>query len=63
MVTSSALPPDDPELVAARELGIPVRKRSQWLPEVTAGHDLVSGVRVGPTLRLAPRTAAVVREE
>jgi beta-galactosidase len=28
-----------------------------------AGHDLVSGVRVGPTLRLAPRTAAVVREE
>jgi beta-galactosidase len=27
-----------------------------------SGHDLVSGVDVGPTLRLAPRTAAVVRE-
>ena len=27
-----------------------------------AGHDLVSGADVGPTLRLAPRTAAVVRE-
>jgi beta-galactosidase len=27
-----------------------------------AGHDLVSGADVGPTLHLAPRTAAVVRE-
>ena len=27
-----------------------------------SGHDLVSGVDVGPTLRLARRTAAVVRE-
>ncbi len=42
VVTSSALPADDPELVAARDLGIPVRKRSQWLPEVTAGHDLIA---------------------
>ncbi|MGF7237490.1 MAG: UDP-N-acetylmuramate--L-alanine ligase [Frankia sp.] len=42
VVASSALPADDPELLAARELGIPVRKRSQWLPEVTAGHDLVA---------------------
>jgi len=26
------------------------------------GHDLASGVEVGPTVRLAPHTAAVVRE-
>jgi beta-galactosidase len=28
-----------------------------------AGYDLVSSLDVGPTVRLAPLTAAVVREE
>lgn len=42
VVVSSALPEDDPELVAARELGLAVRKRAQFLPELTAGHDLLA---------------------
>ncbi len=42
VVASSALPDGHPELVAARRLGIPIRRRSEWLPELTAGHDLVA---------------------
>ncbi|MCM3883769.1 UDP-N-acetylmuramate--L-alanine ligase [Frankia sp. R82] len=42
VVASSALADDHPEIVAARELGLPVRRRSQWLPELTAGYRLVA---------------------
>ncbi|MCK9893865.1 UDP-N-acetylmuramate--L-alanine ligase [Frankia sp. AgB32] len=42
VVASSALPDDHPEIVAARALGLPVRRRSEWLPELTAGHRLVA---------------------
>jgi UDP-N-acetylmuramate--alanine ligase len=42
VVASSALPDDHPEIVAARALGLPVRRRSAWLPELTAGYRLVA---------------------
>ncbi|MFL6153541.1 MAG: beta-galactosidase [Ornithinibacter sp.] len=66
-VAPAAVPPAGVEVVRRRS------GQGSWLfvlnhtdehREVdAAGHDLVSGVRVGPSLRLAPRTAAVVREE
>jgi beta-galactosidase len=66
-VAPAAVPPAGVEVVRRRST------EGRWLfvlnhtdehREVdVVGHDLVSGVRVGPTLRLAPRTAAVVREE
>ncbi|AEH10410.1 MULTISPECIES: UDP-N-acetylmuramate--L-alanine ligase [Protofrankia] len=42
VVASSAFPDGHPELLAARRRGLPVRRRSQWLPELTAGYDLVA---------------------
>jgi UDP-N-acetylmuramate--alanine ligase len=42
VIVSSAVKPDNPELVRAAALGIPVRKRGDWLPELTAGHELVA---------------------
>ncbi|ADP80414.1 UDP-N-acetylmuramate/alanine ligase [Pseudofrankia inefficax] len=42
VVASSALPDDHPEIVAARAAGLPVRRRSDWLPELTAGYRLVA---------------------
>lgn len=42
VVVSSAVPDDNPEVVAARERGIPVYKRNRWLPEITRGYDLVA---------------------
>jgi UDP-N-acetylmuramate--alanine ligase len=42
VVASSALPDSHPEIVAARRLGLPVRRRSDWLPEVTAPYRLVA---------------------
>ncbi|WP_250285328.1 Mur ligase domain-containing protein [Frankia sp. CiP1_Cm_nod2] len=42
VVASSAFPDDHPELLAAHRRGLPVRRRSQWLPELTAGYDLVA---------------------
>ncbi|WP_163547354.1 UDP-N-acetylmuramate--L-alanine ligase [Candidatus Frankia nodulisporulans] len=42
VVASSALADDHPEIVAARELGLPVRRRSEWLPELTADYRLVA---------------------
>ncbi|MEX5706959.1 UDP-N-acetylmuramate--L-alanine ligase [Parafrankia sp. FMc6] len=42
VVASSALRDDHPEIIAARELGIPVRRRSDWLPELTAPYRLVA---------------------
>ncbi|WP_239312203.1 UDP-N-acetylmuramate--L-alanine ligase [Frankia sp. Cj3] len=42
VVASSAFPDDHPELLAARRAGIPVRRRGDWLPELTAGYDLLA---------------------
>ncbi len=42
VVASSAFPDDHPELLAARRRGIPIRRRSEWLPELTADYDLVA---------------------
>ena len=37
LVVTSAMPKDHPELVRARELGLPVIRRAEALGEVTAG--------------------------
>ncbi len=37
VVVSSAIPPDNPEVAAARARGIPVRKRPAWLGEMMTG--------------------------
>lgn len=42
VVVTSAVLPNHPELMAARELGLPVVKRAQALGEVTAGRDCVA---------------------
>ena len=42
VVVTSAVPPNHPELLAARELGLPVVKRAQALGDVTAGRDCVA---------------------
>ncbi|WP_232304000.1 Mur ligase domain-containing protein [Pseudofrankia sp. DC12] len=42
VVASSALPDDHLEILAARAAGLPVRRRSDWLPELTAGYRLVA---------------------
>jgi UDP-N-acetylmuramate--alanine ligase len=41
LVVTSAMPKDHPELVRARELGVPVVRRAEALGEVTAGRELV----------------------
>ena len=41
LVVTSAMPKDHPELVRARELGIPVIRRAEALGEVTVGRELV----------------------
>ena len=41
VVVTSAMPKDHPELVRARELGVPVIRRAEALGEVTAGRELV----------------------
>jgi UDP-N-acetylmuramate--alanine ligase len=42
IVVTSAVPPNHPELLAARELGLPVVKRAQALGDVTAGRECVA---------------------
>jgi len=42
VVASSAFGDDHPELAAARAAGLPVRRRADWLPELTAGYRLVA---------------------
>ncbi len=42
VVVSSAVPDDNPEVVAARQKGIPVYKRDKWLPVITRGYDLIA---------------------
>ena len=41
LVVTSAMPKDHPEIVRARELGVPVVRRAEALGEVTAGRELV----------------------
>ncbi|MGE5102434.1 MAG: UDP-N-acetylmuramate--L-alanine ligase, partial [Deltaproteobacteria bacterium] len=41
VVVTSAMPKDHPELVRARELGVPVIRRAEALGEVTSGRELV----------------------
>jgi UDP-N-acetylmuramate--alanine ligase len=41
LVVTSAMPKDHPELVRARNLGVPVIRRAEALGEVTAGRELV----------------------
>src|ERR1700743_3030591 len=40
LVVTSAMPKDHPELVRAREIGVPVIRRAEALGEVTAGREL-----------------------
>jgi UDP-N-acetylmuramate--alanine ligase len=42
VVASSALPDSHPEVAAARAAGIPVRRRAEWLPELTRDYRLVA---------------------
>jgi UDP-N-acetylmuramate--alanine ligase len=42
LVVTSAMPKDHPELVRARELGIPVIRRAEALGEVTADRELIA---------------------
>lgn len=39
---SSAVHDDDPGVVAARKMGIPVLKRNEFLPELTAGYQTIA---------------------
>src|SRR4051812_19355748 len=41
LVVTSAMPKDHPELVRARELGVPVIRRAEALGEVTSDRELV----------------------
>jgi UDP-N-acetylmuramate--alanine ligase len=41
LVVTSAMPKDHPELVRAREIGVPVIRRAEALGEVTVGRELV----------------------
>ena len=42
LVVTSAMPKDHPELVRARELGVPVIRRAEALGEVTVGRELIA---------------------
>ncbi len=42
LLVSSAVPTDNPEVVAARQAGIPVLRRQDFLPQLTAGHRTVA---------------------
>lgn len=55
VVASSAVPDDDPEILAARRLGIPVWRRPQLLGELTAGIPTI-----GPTGTHGKTTSAAM---
>ena len=42
IVRSSAIRDEDPEVIAGKATGIPVLKRSDFLPEITAGKDTIA---------------------
>jgi len=42
VVRSSAVPDEDVDIVAARMAGVPVLKRREFLPDLTAQHDVVA---------------------
>jgi UDP-N-acetylmuramate--alanine ligase len=60
LVVTSAMPRDHPELVRARELGVPVVRRAEALGEVTAGRELVAVAGThGKTTTTVMTTAAL----
>jgi len=61
LVVTSAMPKDHPELLRAREIGVPVIRRAEALGEVTAGRELVgiSGTH-GKTTTTVMATMALV---
>jgi UDP-N-acetylmuramate--alanine ligase len=65
-VVTSAMPKDHPELVRARELGVPVIRRAEALGEVTAGRELVAIAgthgKTSTTVMTAAALAAAGRE-
>ncbi|KAK6936789.1 Mur ligase, N-terminal catalytic domain [Dillenia turbinata] len=42
VIVSSAIPPDNVEILYAKSLGIPVYKRGQWLGRTTEGYKLIA---------------------
>ncbi len=42
VLTSSAIPADNVELIAAQQRGIPVMRRNEFLPDMTAGYDTIA---------------------
>jgi UDP-N-acetylmuramate--alanine ligase len=62
VVASSALPDSHPEIVAARRLGLPVRRRSDWLPAVTAPYRLVAVAGSHGKTTTAAMLALVLRD-
>ncbi|MFW5713295.1 MAG: UDP-N-acetylmuramate--L-alanine ligase [Brevefilum sp.] len=42
VIRSSAIPDDNPEVIAAQEMGIPVMKRAEFLEELTADKDTLA---------------------
>lgn len=60
LVVTSAMPKDHPELVRARELGIPIVRRAEALGEATAGRELVAVAGThGKTTTTVMTTAAL----
>lgn len=66
LVVTSAMPKAHPELVRARELGVPVIRRAEALGEVTAGRELVGVAgthgKTTTTVMTATALAAAGRE-
>lgn len=66
LIVTSAMPKDHPELVRARELGVPVIRRAEALGEVTVGRELVAIAgthgKTSTTVMTAAALAAAGRE-
>jgi UDP-N-acetylmuramate--alanine ligase len=65
-VITSAMPKDHPELLRARELGVPIIRRADALGEVTAGRELVAIAgthgKTSTTVMTAAALTAAARE-
>jgi len=60
LVVTSAMPKDHPELVRARELGVPVIRRAEALGEATVGRELIAVAGThGKTTTTVMATAAL----
>src|SRR6478752_7687884 len=66
LVVTSAMPKDHPELVRARDLGVPVIRRAEALGEVSVGRELVAIAgthgKTSTTVMTAAALAAAGRE-